>query len=444
MAFQQKRLIFNLFLVISAILALLVQAITAGAETTGKKAVWIPAEHGVERGLENFLRRAFQEAEAQGAQLVILEVDTPGGEMEAAGSIGELVRQASMQVVAYIDNQAFSAGTYIALNADQIIMTPGASIGAATPIDVRGNAADLKVISAWSEKMAAAANMNGRDPEIARAMVEIDMELKGIKPRGKVLSLDAQQAQKLGYADKVVADRNALLRELGMNPEDVTRVEPTIAERIARAVTSPVVMSLLLVIGLVGVTIELFHPGFGVAGSIGLSSFALYFFGHYIAGFANWLHIGLFVLGIVLLILEIFIPGGVVGSVGFVSMVSGLVLAAYDTQQGLAALGIAVLATIVVTFVLFKYFGFRGMWEKLILRDTQQNEAGYVAPRDRRALQDKTGISLTPLRPAGVVKIDGERVDAVTEGGFIPAGRPIKVVYVEGTRVVVMEQENPE
>jgi len=443
-AFQQKRLIFNLFLVISAILALLVQAITAGAETTGKKAVWIPAEHGVERGLENFLRRAFQEAEAQGAQLVILEVDTPGGEMEAAGSIGELVRQASMQVVAYIDNQAFSAGTYIALNADQIIMTPGASIGAATPIDVRGNAADLKVISAWSEKMAAAANMNGRDPEIARAMVEIDMELKGIKPRGKVLSLDAQQAQKLGYADKVVADRNALLRELGMNPEDVTRVEPTIAERIARAVTSPVVMSLLLVIGLVGVTIELFHPGFGVAGSIGLSSFALYFFGHYIAGFANWLHIGLFVLGIVLLILEIFIPGGVVGSVGFVSMVSGLVLAAYDTQQGLAALGIAVLATIVVTFVLFKYFGFRGMWEKLILRDTQQNEAGYVAPRDRRALQDKTGISLTPLRPAGVVKIDGERVDAVTEGGFIPAGRPIKVVYVEGTRVVVMEQENPE
>lgn len=444
MVMQRKRLLLSLFLVISAIVGMLFPAISAGAETSGQKAAWIPAVHGVEHGLENFLRRAFQEAEAQGAKLVILEVDTPGGEMEAAGSIGELVRQASLPVVAYIDNQAFSAGTYIALNADQIIMTPGASMGAATPIDMRGNAADVKVISAWSEKMAAAARMNGRDPQIARAMVEIDLELPGIKPRGKVLSLDAQQAQKLGYADKVVADRNDLFRELGLNPEDVTRIEPTFAERVARAVTSPVVMSLLLVIGLVGVTIELFHPGFGIAGSIGLSSFALYFFGHYIAGFANWLHIALFVLGIILLILEIFIPGGIVGSVGFVSMVSGLVLAAYDTQQGLAALGIAVLTTIVVAFVLFKYFGFRGMWEKLILRDTQQNEAGYVAPRDRRALLGKTGLSLTPLRPAGVVKIDGERVDAVTEGGFIPAGRPIRVAHVEGTRVVVLEQENLE
>jgi membrane-bound serine protease (ClpP class) len=409
-----------------------------------QKAVWIPVDKTIEQGLESFLRRAFAEAMQQQADLVILDINTPGGEVDAAAAIGELVRQSPMHVVAFIDNQAFSAGTYIALNADEIVMTPGSSMGAATPIDLAGNAAEIKFISAWSKQMQAAAKLNNRNVEVARAMVEIDTEFPGLKPKGTVLSLDAEQARELGYADRLVKDRSELLAQLGIAPETVTYIEPTMSERVARWVTSPVVMSLLLIIGLVGIVIELFAPGFGIAGTVSLLAFGLYFFGHYVAGFANLLHIGLFALGILLMILEIFLPGGIVGTIGFVSIASGLVLAAYDTQQGLASLGIAALITAVVTYFLVKKFGLRGLINRFVLGDEQKNEAGYVAPKNQRDLLGKTGIALTPFRPAGTAKIEGMRVDAVTAGGYIPAGTRVVVVLVEGTRVVVQEEEQKE
>ncbi|MED4754190.1 nodulation protein NfeD [Brevibacillus choshinensis] len=424
-------------------LMMLVSGQTASAATY-QKAFWIPVDNTIERGLESFLKRAFLEAEQQQADLVILDINTPGGEVNAAGEIGQLIRQAPMHVVAYIDNQAFSAGTYIALNANEIVMTPGSSMGAATPIDMAGNAADVKVISAWSKQMQSAAKLNDRNPDVARAMVEIDTDFPGLKGKGTVLSLDALTAEKVGYADRVVAGKDELLNKLGVKSDAVQKIEPTAGERVARWVTSPVIMSLLLVIGLVGIVVELFAPGFGVAGTISLVSFGLYFFGHFVAGFANWLHIALFIIGIFLMIMEIFLPGGIVGAIGFISIVTGLVMAAYDTQQGLASLGIAVVITVIITVLLVKRFGVKGLFNKFILGDTQRNEEGYVAPKDQRDLLHKEGIALTPLRPAGMVKVDGKRVDAVSMGGFVAAGTPIVVIQVEGTRVVVQEQEQKE
>ncbi|WNF04040.1 NfeD family protein [Brevibacillus borstelensis] len=411
---------------------------------TYHKAYWIPVEHEIEQGLGSFLKRAFAEAESQQADLIVLHINTPGGEIGAADSIGQLIRQSPVHVVAYIDNQAFSAGTYIALNANEIVMTPGSSIGAATPIDLAGNAADVKLISGWSEKMAQAAALNGRNEEVARAMVEIDKEYPGLKGKGTVLSLGAERAKELGYADQVVSGKAELLSYLGVQADSLQTIEPTVGERVARVVTSPVVMSLLLIVGLVGIVVELFAPGFGVAGTISLCAFGLYFFGHYVAGFATWLHIALFVLGILLMIMEIFLPGGIVGAIGFISIVTGLIMAAYDTQQGLASLGIAVLVTVIVMLILIKKYGIKGLFSKFILGEVQRNEAGYVAPKDQRDLLNKNGVALTPLRPAGVVKIDGKRIDAVSAGGFIAAGSQIVVSQVEGTRVVVQEIDQKE
>lgn len=441
-AFGRMRFVLSLLCIVAAlVLAMLPQTTTA---QTFEKGVWIPVDKTIEQGLESFLRRAFAEAEQQQADLVILDINTPGGEVNAAGAIGELIRQSPMHVVAYIDNQAFSAGTYIALNANEIVMTPGSSMGAATPIDLAGNAADIKFISAWAEQMEAAAKLNNRNPQVARAMVEIDTEFPGLKPKGTVLSLDAEQAKELGYADRLVKNKDELLTQLGISPQSLQTIEPTIGERIARWVTNPVVMSLLLVIGLVGIVVELFAPGFGVAGSISLFAFSLYFFGHFVAGFANWLHIALFAFGILLMILEIFLPGGIIGAIGFVSIVSGLVMAAYDTQQGLASLGIAALITAVVAFFLIKKFGIKGLVNRFILGDAQTNEQGYVAPKDQRDLVGKKGVALTPFRPSGKAKIEGVRVDAVSIGGFIPAGTRIVVTQVEGGRVVVQEDEAKE
>lgn len=438
----QLRMLLSLFCMLAAlILAMLPQGTTA---QTFQNAVWIPVDKTIEQGLESFLRRAFAEAEQQQADLVILDINTPGGEVEAAGAIGELVRKSPMHVITYIDNQAFSAGTYIALNANEIVMTPGSSMGAATPIDLAGNAADIKFISAWAEKMAAAAKLNNRDDNVARAMVEIDREFPGLKPKGTVLTLDAERAKELGYADRLVKNRDELLMQLGISPESLQTIEPTIGERVARWVTNPVVMSLLLIIGLVGIVVELFAPGFGIGGTVSLVAFSLYFFGHYVAGFANMLHIGLFLFGILLMILEIFLPGGIVGSIGFISIVSGLVMAAYDTQQGLASLGIAVLVTAVVAFILVKKFGLKGLINRFVLGDEQKNEHGYVAPKNQRDLVGKTGITLTPFRPSGTAKIEGARVDAVSAGEFIPAGTRVVVVQVEGSRVVVQVEEQKE
>lgn len=439
---RRLRIMLSLFSILAGIVMFVSGQLASAASY--QKAFWIPVDNTIERGLESFLKRAFLEAEQQQADLVILDIDTPGGEVNAAGEIGQLIRQAPMHVVAYIDNQAFSAGTYIALNANEIVMTPGSSMGAATPIDMAGNAADIKVISAWSKQMQSAAALNHRNEDVARAMVEIDTEFPGLKPKGTVLSLDAQTAKKVGYADRVVTGKEELLSQLGVGADAIQNIDPTAGERVARWVTSPVVMSLLLVIGLVGIVVELFAPGFGVAGTISLVSFGLYFFGHFVAGFANWLHIALFVIGIFLMIMEIFLPGGIVGALGFVSIVTGLVMASYDTQQGLASLGIAVIVTVIVAVLLVKRFGVKGLFNKFILGETQRNEEGYVAPKDQRDLLQKEGIALTPLRPAGMVKVDGKRVDAVSVGGFIAAGTPVVVIQVEGTRVVVQEQEQKE
>lgn len=436
---RRWRVLFSLLSLLAGLMMLISgQPATAASY---QKAFWIPVDNTIERGLESFLKRAFLEAEQQQADLVILDINTPGGEVNAAGEIGLLIRQAPMHVVAYIDNQAFSAGTYIALNANEIAMTPGSSMGAATPIDMAGNAADIKIISAWSKQMQSAAQLNHRNVDVARAMVEIDTEFPGLKPKGTVLSLDAHTAKNLGYADRLVSGQDELLKQLGVNPDSVQHIDPTAGEVVARWVTSPVVMSLLLVIGLVGIVVELFAPGFGVAGTISLVAFGLYFFGHFVAGFATWLHIALFIIGILLMIMEIFLPGGIVGAIGFISIVTGLVMAAYDTKQGIASLGIAAVITVIVTILLVKRFGGNGLFKKFILGDVQRNEEGYVAPKDQRDLLEKTGVALTPLRPAGMVKVDGKRVDAVSIGGFIPAGTPVVVVQVEGTRVVVQEQE---
>lgn len=392
----------------------------------------VPVKHSVEQGLFTFLQRAFEEAERNEADAILLEIDTPGGEIQAAGEIGELIRVQETPVFAYVVDEAFSAGTYIALNCDKIIMSPGSAMGAAAPIDLAGNMADQKVISAWTKKMVSAAEMNKRDPAIAEAMVN--------PVEGKPLSLDPIQAQKVGYTEGVAQNRGEALTLLGYSNPTVFPVEPTTGEKVARMVTNPLVIPLLLTIGLVGIAVELLIPGFGIPGVAGLISLSLYFFGHFIAGFAEWLHIILFIFGILLLLIEAVVPGfGVFGGLGIVSVLSGIVMAAYDTAYGSLSLGIAVVITLIVIFIIIKYFGHRGVWNKFILRDQQRNVEGYTASKDLTHWLYKEGVAITPLRPSGTSQIGEELVDVVTEGSFIEMGRKVKVVRVEGTRVVVRE-----
>jgi membrane-bound serine protease (ClpP class) len=405
-----------------------------------KSVYLIPVKQGIEQGLFKFMERAFMEAETNEADAIVLEIDTPGGEINAAGSIGKLIREAKLPVVALIVDEAFSAGTYIALNADTIVMTPGSVMGSAAPIDLTGNMAEEKIVSGWSKKMTAAAKLNGRDEKIAEAMVNPNVEIPGLSPKGSILSLDARSAQKVGYADFLADHLDDALEQTGYAGASVVSVEPNIGEKVARLVTNPLITPILLTIGLAGVAMEVLIPGFGIPGVVGVGSFGLYFFGHYIAGFADWLHIVLFVLGVILLLIEILVPGfGIFGAIGVVSIMSGIVMAAYDTGYGLQSLGIAFLVTLVVSFFVIKYFGHRGIWNKFILRNQQKNEQGYTSSKNMENLLGKEGTAETTLRPSGTAILEGEPVDVVTEGSYIEKGSPIKVVRVEGTRVVVRQ-----
>jgi membrane-bound serine protease (ClpP class) len=220
----------------------------------------------------------------------------------------------------------------------------------------------------------------------------------------------------------------------------VVEAQPTSAEKMARFVTSPYVSPILLTIGIAGLILELLTAGWGIAGTVGLISMALYFGGHIIAGFSGWEAVLLFIVGVILMLVEAFIiPGfGVAGIAGLGAMIFSIFLTSVSVEQAIISLIIAIIGTVVLIVLSFKFMKTRRMWNRLILGVRQENKEGYVAPiMNLSELYGAEGVTLTPLRPAGSAEIKGMRVDVVSEGNFIPPETKIQVVKIEGTRVVV-------
>lgn len=420
-------------------------AATEGSAETGAVYV-LPVKQTIEQGLENVLKRGFSEAAVSKAGLIVLEINTPGGRVDTAERISELIQGSEIPVVAYIQGNAASAGSYIALSADKIVMKPGSMIGAAALVDGLGNhIEDPKLIAAWKSDMASVAEANGRNPQIAEGMVDTKIEVRmdeigKVKQQGEIIALTSEEALKTGYADHIASSRQEVIQWMGYGTDDVFEVNKTPLERFAEFLTNPWVQVLLLFLGIAGVVIELLVPGFGVPGIVGIVAFGLYFFGNYAAGFAGYETWLLFIIGLVLLMIEIFVPSyGILGLLGSISLITGVVRAAYDTSHALLSLGIAAAAASVIIVIVAIAFKDRGVWNKFILNENLTADRGYSSVTNRDALTGKTGSSLTPLRPSGTVSIDGERFDVVTEGGFIEANKPIVVIKVEGGRVVVAE-----
>ncbi|WP_426447808.1 NfeD family protein [Paenibacillus sp. S-38] len=428
-----------------------VQAGAASASTAPRAApvVVIPVHQSVESGLQAFLERAFLEAEEMGAYYIVLDLNTFGGRVDSAQAIGELVKNSRVPTVAYVRGKALSAGSYIALNAGKIVMEPGSSLGAAAVVDGAGQEIEsVKVVSAWSGMMKSAAELRGRNPAVAEAMVDKNAglnlpELGRTVPKGQIVTLTADEAVKVGYAETVAPDLDAVVSFIGGTEHPRIEVGPTLAERIARFVTEPWLASLLLIIGIAGILIELFVPGFGLPGLLGLLGFGLYFFGHYIAGFAGFEELALFAAGILLLVTEIFVSSfGILGLLGAGALFSGVVMAAYNTQQAALNLAIASVVALIAAGAVIWIFRRWGVWNRFILSERLTTDEGYVSSQERRDLLGASGRSLTPLRPSGTAQFGEERVDVVTSGQFIPAGSIVIVTQVEGSRVVVKEQRS--
>ncbi|WP_336771715.1 NfeD family protein [Paenibacillus sp. MMO-58] len=433
--------------------------VTAGGLATGGKtahgaegsglgpAVYVvPVKQTVESGLKSFLERAYKEAAEAKAERVILVINTFGGEVTSAEEIGELIRKSSIPTTAYVEGKAVSAGTYIALNAQNIVMEPGSTIGAAAVVNGSGDLIDNpKVVSFWVKTMREAAELNGRNPDIAAAMVDPGAtlplpDLKQVKQSGQILTLTADEALKVGYAEYKAESVDDAIKWLGLENRERIELNPSIAEKIATWLVNPIVMTVLFILGIAGIAIELFVPGFGVPGIVGILSFGLYFFGHYIAGFAGMESVVLFIVGIALLLIEVFVPSwGILGILGSASLIAGVLTAASNPMTAFISLVIALVAAAVILYFVVRKYKDRGIWNKFILREKLTTEQGYLSAETKEDLLGQEGIAITPLRPAGTIQIGENRIDVVTSGEFIASGKTVKVIKTEGTWVVVRE-----
>ncbi|MET1013078.1 MAG: nodulation protein NfeD [Paenisporosarcina sp.] len=406
----------------------------------------VPIQNEVEKGLYAFLERAFKEAEDAGAELVILEIDTPGGFVDSAADIAKLMDETPLRTIAYIHDDALSAGAFISLHADEIYMSPNGRIGAAAVIDATGNAAEVKAKSAWSTSMITAAESSGRDPQYALAMADDAVDMPEYRaPVGELLTLSAKEALEVGYSEGTVSSFDELLGKLDVADATIISVNETFAEKVARFITNPIIVPILLSIASLGLIVELYSPGFGVAGFMGLSAIVLFFFGHMVAGLAGYESLLLFIFGVGFVIAEFFLPGAIAGIIGLALIIGSIMLAGGNViHMGISVL-IALIVAIVGMVVIMKFFGKSlKLFNKIILTDATDTERGYVSNVNRFELIGKIAESMTPLRPSGTIMLEGERIDAVTEGGYVDRGKMVKIIKVEGSRTVVREMKEGE
>ncbi len=440
---SRKRLLPYIVLIFSVLFLCspLIKSIAHADNGAGKTVYVIPIEKEVERGLEAFLKRTTDEAVEQGADHIIFEINTPGGRVDSAGQIAGHLQALEIPTTSFVVNEALSAGSYIALNTDTIYMRPQATMGASGVITSDGNAADKKAQSAWLASMRSAAESKGRDPLYAAAMADPSIDLSEYGAgEGEYLTLTPSIATEVDYSEGTVDDRVELLNELGLSDATIVEKETTIAEEVARFLTNPIVIPILLSVASLGLIVELYSPGFGVPGSMGIIALILFFYGHFVAGLAGMEAMILLLLGVVLLIVEFFVPGGILGLLGIGAIIGSLLMSGYDIGHMSMSIAIAFMVAVIASVILFRRIGLdKGVFRHIILRDQTTTELGYVSTANRLELLGLEGNTVTPLRPAGTAVFDNERLDVVSEGSFIETDRNVKIVKVEGARIVVRE-----
>jgi membrane-bound serine protease (ClpP class) len=405
----------------------------------------IPVTGVVELGLAPFIARSLEEAAESGAVAAVLDIDTPGGRVDAAEQIADALGDAEIPVYAFVNRRALSAGALIALATDGIYMRPASSLGAATPITGEGEKASEKIVSAMRSEFRSLAEAAGLDPRVAEAMVDEDMAIEGVVESGKLLTLSTADAVKLGYAQEV-ADWDALLARLDAPGVAVVDTSPNWAERVVRFLTHPLVSPFLLSLGFLGLLIEIKTPAFGLAGLAGLGSLGLFFGSHLIIGLAGWEVLILLGVGAALLLVEaLVLPGfGVAGILGIIAVIGSILLSLVgqmptmgDLMVALQILGTSALIVGFVGWQLVKRLPDDRRAHRLFHQESLTRELGYTSSPARAELVGIEGVALTDLHPAGTARIGDESVDVVSTGGYVPAGTPVRVVQAEGYRHVV-------
>lgn len=461
MARQPLKCLACLALVAIGLVGLLPAARFATAQTVPTKPIVyvLPIEGVIDLGLAPFVQRVITEATQASAAAVILEIDTFGGRVDAAVQIRDTLLNTPLRTVGFVNKRAISAGALIGLATQTLVMATGSTIGAAAPVQTGVPGAEAKpaaekTLSYVRKEFRATAEARQRPLLPAEAMVDADVEIAGVVTKGKLLTLTTEEALQHKLADFRADTLEDVLAHLGIEGAEIRSAAPNWAEQLVRFLTHPLLSSLLISVGMLGIFVEMRTPGFGLAGGLGIGSLALFFWGHWLVQLAGWEELLLVAAGLALLVTEIFfIPGfGIAGALGLVALLGALVLSmtgAGDTAavmiEATWRVVIAMLVALVAGLVLLRVVPRLPFARRLVLTsDLGTGPAHGSAPLSDQRWIGKRGHAASVLRPAGIAEIEGERVDVVSDGALVELGTPIQVIHVDGNRIVVRQLSTPE
>ena len=458
--------IFNTFLIIVS-LTFHVQWLTA---TTKPLVYQIDIQQEIDNTTWLYLKNGLAEAERLQAQAVLIHMNTYGGLLEAADSMRTAILYSPIPVSVFIDNNAASAGALISIACQRIYMRKGANIGAATVVDQTGKAMPDKYQSYMRSMIRSTAEAHGkdtlitqqdtifrwhRDPLIAEAMVDDRVVVPNLVDSGKVLTFTAQEAMKWHYCEGLAESVDQVITQyMGYSNYDLVAYQPSFYDRVKGFLLSPMLQSLLIMLIIGGIYFEMQTPGIGFPLATSVVAAVLYFAPLYIDGLAQSMEILAFLLGLLLLLVEIFvIPGfGIAGISGIVLIVGGLTLSLlgnrdFDFQQVSAAdsgrAALTVLLGLGIGFALILWLshkiGSKGPLRRMAL-NTDLGEA--ISSPTHQELIGKAGIAQTVLRPSGKVWIEGKVYDGISESGFVEKGEPIVVVKSENAQLYVVTKSH--
>lgn len=445
--------------------------VESASAATGPVVYQIPIKDMIEPSLLYIIRRGMDEATESGARALVFVMDTPGGRVDTTEEIIRLIESSKIPTYTFVEHNAISAGAIIALATDHIYMAPGSKIGDAMPIVASpqggmqqlGEAEREKIESYVDSLIRGLAQRKGRSEEMASAMVRRSVEFKigdeVISKEGEILTMTHLEAERRFVingkeqpllSEGTVDSAEAMLEKVGLGSAQVEKLEITDVEKIARFIA--MIAPVLLTIGMLALWMEFQSPGIGYGALVGVICLGLFFFGHHIAGLAGHEEILLFLLGLILLLVEIFaLPGfGLIGLSGIFLMIWSLLVSMApsmpdgpmipefpDLRVPIRNLVTSLLMSGIGVIFLSRYITKSRSTSWMVLKESTSAGSGYQSSDQHDELVGQTGRAVTTLRPGGAAMFGDKRIDVIARGEFIPEGTGVKVVEVHGNRVVV-------
>ncbi len=400
-------------------------------------------------------QKAMTEATELEKDLIIIHMNTYGGTLDAADSIRTRILQSKIPVFVFIDNNAASAGALISIACDSIYMRPGANIGAATVVDQSGTPLPDKYQSYMRSMMRSTAEATGRDPDIAQAMVDQRIYIPNVTDTGQVLTFTATEAMLNGYCEGKADNIEDLLNMVGIVDYEITELVLTTMDKIIGFLIHPIVSGILIMLIIGGLYFELQTPGIGFPIAASVLAALLYFAPLYLEGIAAHWEILIFIIGIILIAVELFaIPGfGVTGVLGGVMVLAGLVLAMVDNMgfnfgtqyfhqivQAFFIVVIAAFLSLVSSYHITRKLFTTSTFGQLALNTVQNTSEGFTSANMKyRSMVGKSGVAHTVLRPSGKVLIEDDIYDATADSGYIEKGEHVIVIKHETGQLFVRQ-----